>query len=175
LTIVIHIGNHINYDKTDILNIEKSFNYNAINCSDFKYLKINFNTLYKFYGIYDCSQLCLDHKQKHKIHYDLILRLRLRLDNYIINNFNFIKINDNLIIVNQILNYRFSVKLHDYYFICIQDTYFKIANMYKNLPNIIEFINNNKCWLPVAGYQETLLFVQAILCNIKTSNPIFGS
>jgi hypothetical protein len=53
------------------------------------------------------------------------------------------------------------------------NTYFKLANLYNNLPNIINYINNNnKCWLLCVGYQETLLLIHFLSNDIKVKSSL---
>jgi hypothetical protein len=145
------------------------FNYNEYE-TKFKYMKLYVNTLCQFFGIYDVSKLCKEYMLEYKIHYDYILRIRL--DDYFQSNFILNELEENEILVNYIFNYSNSIKLHDHFFMSKPETFFKIASLYNNIHNIIETINNNKCWLPSSGYQETLLLIQTILhqVTIKRAN-----
>ena len=167
-TIIMHNVNDIsnnsigfNPNSNDLNNF---FNYDNMN-KDFSYERINVRALCQFFGMYDVSQLCLDYINNNGVHYDYILRLRL--DDHIVNNFEVHHLDENEILVNFIQNYCNSVKLHDHFFMARPNTYFRLANLYNDLPNIIRFVNENRCWLPGFGYQETILLIQVILHNIR--------
>ena len=76
-----------------------------------------------------------------------------------------------------IQNYSNSLKAQDHYFIAKPNTFFKISNLYIDLPDIIEYVNNNNnYWIPSSGYQETFLFMNIIRQNIgiKESTNLFN-
>ena len=93
--------------------------------------------------------------------------MRLRLDSKVSGDFHIKELEEDQVVVNCIHSYSDSLKVHDHFFLAKQDTYFKISDLYNNLTNIIDFINNNKCWLPGCGYQETLLLIQIFLHKIR--------
>jgi hypothetical protein len=140
------------------------FNYDQYE-TKFQYKKLNVNALCQFFGIYDVSKLCKEYMIDNTIQYDFILRLRL--DDKFYNNFILNELEENEILINCIEYYSDSIKLQDYFFMCKPNTFFKIASLYNNLYNIIETINNNNCWLPNSGYQETLLLLQTMLHQVK--------
>jgi hypothetical protein len=132
------------------------FHYNKFE-KDFKYEKLDLNALCQFFGIYDVSKLCKEYMLHEKIHYDYILRIRL--DDKVDNTFILNELAENELLVNCIQCYSNSIKLQDHFFMAKPETFFKISSLYSNFHNIIEIINNNKCWLPSSGYQETLLLI----------------
>lgn len=149
-----------------LFSIEEIFLYDKINCNDFTLdHKIHKAALCQFYGIYHVSKLCLDYINENQIKYDYIMRLRL--DSKVSGDFHIKELEEDQVVVNCIPNYSDSLKVHDHFFLAKQDTYFKISDLYNNLTNIIDFINNNKCWLPASGYQETLLLIQIFLHKIR--------
>jgi hypothetical protein len=152
------VFNNENYD------LNNFFNFNKATQNDFIYRTIYDFTIGQFFGIYDVSKLCLDYVNENNIQYDYILRLRL--DACIENDFIIRELKENEILVNEIANYSNSIKVNDHFFMAKQDTYFKLADLYNKLPEIVKYINEN-CWLPFMGYQETFLFVYIIMCNIK--------
>ena len=154
---------HINADDNKIYNIEEI--YLHYEDKKFVYTKITNNTLCQFFGFFDASKLCLEYMTEHEINYDYILRLRL--DDIFYNDFIPYQLKENEILINMIHKYSDSINLHDMFFMAKPKTFFTIANLYNDLPNIIQFINSNKCWLPTSGYQETLLYIHVLLCNIK--------
>jgi hypothetical protein len=158
---------------------EKKNNYNTINCNsskigeyfyreidnkNFHYRTISEHASMQFFGITDVSKLCFDYMSDNKINYDYILRLRF--DDNIYGNFILYDLNENELLVNHIHNYSHSLKIHDHFYMAKPETYFKFSNIYNDLLIIINFINNNKCWIPTSGYQETIFFIQAILNNL---------
>lgn len=153
-----------------------SYNDNIYFDKDDKY-GISYTTitncaLSQFYGIYDASQLCKQYVDS-GVKYDYIIRLRL--DDNISGNFKLIELNEDEVIVNTIQNYSNSIKVSDFFFMAKPDTFFKVANLYNNLNDIINYINKNDYWLPGSGYQETLLFINIVMQNIKIieSNKYF--
>jgi hypothetical protein len=157
------------YDDVDVVNkeysIEEAFDYDKRK-GKITYDKFLIPSLCQFFGIYDVSKLCLQYISEHNVEYDYILRLRL--DNEVLGELIFDDLEENEVVMNTLHNYSHSIKAHDHFFLAKPNTYFKIAELYNNLPNIIRFVsNNNKCWLPTVGYPETLLFLQIMLCGIK--------
>jgi hypothetical protein len=155
-------------------NIEDYFLNYKEHENNFSYQKISLNALCQFFGIYDVSKLCKEYILDYKTEYDYILRIRL--DNIFYSDFILNELEENEILINFIQYYFDSVKLHDHFFMAKPETFFKISSLYNNIHNIIATINNNNCWLPGAGYQETLLLIQSLLYNvkIKQSNFFFG-
>lgn len=139
------------------------FNYDKYE-NNFVYGKLSADALCQFFGIFDVSNLCKEYMLDCKTDYDYILRLRL--DNRFCGNFILNELEENEILVNCSQMYSDSIKLHDHFFMAKSCTFFKIASLYNNIHNIIKTINNNRCWLPTAGYQETLLLIQTILQNV---------
>ena len=152
------VFNTTNYELKNFFNFDKGTN------DLFVYRTIYDFAIGQFFGIYDSSKLCLEYVNENNIQYDYILRLRL--DCCIRKDFKIIELEENEILVNNILNYSNSIKVHDHFFMAKQNTFFKIANLYNNLPEIVNYINNN-CWLPFMGYQESILFIHIIMLNIK--------
>ena len=144
------------------------FNYNQ---KEFTYRNLYLDALCQFFGIYDVSKLCKEYMLDNKIHYDFILRIRL--DNKFYSDFRLTELEENEILINCTQHYSDSIKLHDHFFMCKPTTFFKISSLYNNIPNIIKNINNNKCWLPTSGYQETLLLIQTILHQVKIKKAHF--
>jgi hypothetical protein len=138
-----------NYD-----NYEKKFVYNTL-CID---------ALCQFFGIYDVSILCNKYMTHHNITYDYIFRIRM--DDIIYNTFTLYELNENEMLINTFHYYSDSIKINDHFFMAKPETFFKITSLYNNIPNIIEIINNKKCWLPSSGYQETLLLIHILSNNI---------
>lgn len=171
LQIAVDKDEHIYNDKKYTIN--ECFDYKNINSNDLKEHKIHTEILCQFFGIYDVSKMCEEYILENNIKYDYILRVRL--DNTIIGEIIFDNFEENTITVNCIQKYSHSIKLQDHFFMATPNTYFKISNLYNELPQIINFINNNKCWLPGSGYPETLLLIHIILNNIKikTTNKKF--
>ena len=146
------------------------FNYDKYK-NNFVYNKICKHALCQFFGIFDVSNLCKEYMLDCKTDYDYILRLRL--DDTFYSNFVINELKENELLVNCVQYYSNSIKLHDHFFMAKSYTFFKIASLYNNIHNIIKTINNNKCWLPSGGYQETLLFIQTILQNVTVKNASF--
>ena len=146
------------------------FNYDKYE-NNFEYRKLAVNALCQFFGIYDVSNLCKEYMLNTKTEYDYILRLRL--DNTFSDNFVINELKENELLVNDLQYYSNSIKLHDHFFMAKSYTFFKIASLYNNIHNIIKTINNNRCWLPTAGYQETLLLIQTILQNVTVKKASF--
>ena len=146
------------------------FNYDKYE-NNFVYKKLCVNALCQFFGIFDVSNLCKEYMLDCKIDYDYILRLRL--DDTFYSNFVINELKENELLVNSFQYYSNSIKLHDHFFMAKSDTFFKIASLYNNIHNIIKTINNNRCWLPTSGYQETLLLIQTILYNITIKEANF--
>jgi hypothetical protein len=146
------------------------FNYDKYE-KRFIYGKFSYNALCQFFGIYDVSKLCKEYMLNHDINYDYILRIRF--DDKFYSEFVLNELQENEILINLIQHYSDSIKLQDHFFMCKSETFFKIASIYDNLNKIIETINNNKCWLPTSGYQETLLLIQTILHNVKIKGAQF--
>jgi hypothetical protein len=128
------------------------------------YTTIFYNALCQFYGIYESSQLCKQYIDS-GVKYDYIIRLRL--DNYVKGIFKIIELKEDEVMINLIYTYSKSVKVHDSFFMARPNTFFKVANLYNNLNDIINYINDNNYWLPVSGYQETLLFINIVMQNIE--------
>jgi len=158
------IEKDINSGNYTIENFFEINGHNIIN-KKFENEKLTNNFLGQFFGMYDVSKLCLEYIGSNDVKYDYILRLRL--DCFIEHDFEIEALEENQILINHIQNYNHSIKLHDHFFMARQETYFKIANIYNNLENIIEFINNKNCWLPNMGNVETLLLIHIILCKIE--------
>lgn len=163
--------------ETDIDNLEFKnnyedyfFNYDTYE-NKFEYTQLSVNTLCQFFGIFDVSNLCREYMLESKTSYDYILRLRL--DDTFRSNFVINELKENELLVNVIQCYSDSIKLQDHFFMAKVDTFFKIASLYNNIPNIIKTINNNRCWLPTAGYQETLLLIQTTLQNVTIKKASF--
>jgi hypothetical protein len=166
LTKQLNIGVHNLSFKTveNIHNIENLFcNYDKYK-HNFFYNNLSVHALCQFFGIYGVSMLCQEYMMTNNITYDYILRLRL--DDIIYNNFNIYDLKENEMLINTFHYYSDSIKINDHFFMAKPTTFFKIASLYNNIPNIIEIINNKKCWLPSSGYQETLLLIHVLLHNI---------
>ena len=157
------------YFDTNIIN-----QYN-ITTNNIKKEKLFYGAVCQFFGIYDVANICLKYINEHNINYDYIIRLRL--DDIIDNNFTIIPLDENEILINMIQNYSNSLKAQDHYFMAKPNTFFKISNLYIDLPDIIEYVNNNNnYWIPSSGYQETFLFMNIIRQNIgiKESTNLFN-
>jgi hypothetical protein len=122
---------------------------------------ICYGAVSQFFGIYKCANLCKDSIDK----YDYVIRLRM--DDTITNNFELPELNENEIVVNKILNYSDSIKVHDHFFIARPHTYLYISELYNNLNNIIDYIFKINGWIPEKGYHETFLFIHLVMKNIK--------
>ncbi len=146
------------------------FNYDKYE-NNFVYKKLCVNALCQFFGIFDVSNLCKEYMLDCKTDYDYILRLRL--DNTFYSNFVINELKENELLVNSFQYYSNSIKLHDHFFMAKSYTFFKIASLYNNIHNIIKTVNNNRCWLPTSGYQETLLLIQTILHNVTIKEAKF--
>jgi hypothetical protein len=157
-----NFNTHFFKDKYDLEDM--FFDYDTFK-NNFIYKQIDLNSMCQFFGINDVSKLCQDYILQNNINYDYILRLRL--DSRITGSFKINELEENEILVNFIHSYSNSLKPDDHFYMAKPQTFFKISDLYSNLPNIIEFINENKCWLPRCGYQETLLLIQIMLQNIK--------
>lgn len=144
--------------------IEEAFDYDR-KIGNIHYENIYTPALCQFFGVYDVSKLCLSYMTEHNVTYDYIVRLRL--DNAVYGELIFDDLEENEVLINAVQQYSCSIKLQDHFFLAKPNTYFKIANLYTNLPNLIEFVNANKCWIPHCGYQETFLLLQIILNGIK--------
>ena len=126
---------------------------------------LSYDSVSQFYGMFDVSQLCLEYVKSNNITYDYILRLRI--DDIILNNFKLDNLNNDEIVVNMIQDYSNSIKVHDHFYMAKPDTYFIVSNLYNNLSNVITYVNSNNYYIPGSGYQETILFIQIIMNNIK--------
>lgn len=162
-----NFDNPINYnnDSSDYFNINNFFhNYDNITqlCSP---TVIFFQAISQFFGINQAADLCNEYIRETNTSYDYILRLRL--DSILEDDFRIINLEENEVLVNEIQNYNYSIKPNDWYFMAKPTSFFKIANIYNALPCIIDFINNNRCWLHGFGYQETMLLINIIINNIK--------
>ena len=146
------------------------FNYDEYS-STFQYSELYVVALCQFFGIHDVSKLCKEYMLCHNINYDYILRIRL--DNKFCSDFIVDELQDNELLINCIQNYSNSIKLHDHFFMAKPTTFFKISFLYANLPNVINAINNNKCWLPCSGYQETLLLIHTLLNDVTVKEAKF--
>lgn len=167
------VGESNKYDDY-INNLENNFfDYNKFK-NTFRYSKLSIDAICQFYGIYDVSKLCKEFMLENNISYDYILRIRL--DDKVHNTFILNELKENEILINHIIYYSNSNKLQDHFFMAKPETFFKISSLYNDIDKIINFINNNECWLPTAGYQETLLLIQTIMYNIqiKTSSQTFS-
>lgn len=141
------------------------FNYTEYE-TKFEHNRLTTNALGQFYGIYDVSKLLADYMSNNSVVYDFILRLRLdgtfKKEFIIPNGFG-----EGEILINEFQHYSDSIKLHDHFFMCKPQTYFKIASLYTNLKTIIDIINTSRCWLPTSGYQETLFLIHVIFHRVK--------
>jgi hypothetical protein len=149
---------------------EYFFNYDKYE-NNFVYCKLCVGALCQFFGIFDVSNLCKEYMLDYNTDYDYILRLRL--DDTFYSKFVLNELKENELLVNVIQYYSDSIKLHDHFFMAKPHTFFKIASLYNNIQNIIKTINNNRCWLPIGGYQETLLLIHSILQNVIIKNASF--
>lgn len=158
-----------------------SYGHKVFFCEDGKYPidyqhKVMVHALSQFYGMYVAADLCRQYMTLHGTTYDYILRVRL--DAGITNGvFDIIPLEEGQVLVNQLLNYSLSVKVHDHFFMAKPETFFQIVNVYHNLPEIIQYIIHHDYWLPLSGYQETLLFINMIryhVWDIKESYAIFS-
>jgi len=147
--------------------IEEAFDYDKHE-GFYNYEHTHISALCQFFGVYDVSKLCLDYMTEHNVTYDYIVRLRL--DNAVHGEFIFDELEEDEVLVNTVQQYSYSIKLHDHFFLAKPNTYFKIAELYKGLYDIIQFVNNNKCWIPNCGYQETFLLLHILFCGIKITN-----
>ena len=129
------------------------------------YDSIQFPTLCQFFGINQVAVSCKEYMLENNINYDYILRLRL--DSFLDSDFKIIHLEEDELLVNYLVNYNFSIKPNDYYFMARPNAFFKTACIYLHIDFIIKFINNNKCWLPRFGYQETILFITGVINNLK--------
>ncbi len=140
------------------------FNYERYENSFF-YHKLSVDALCQFFGIMDVATLCNQYMVENNLNYDYILRIRF--DNMIYNTFKIFDLEENEMLVNTFHYYSDSIKFNDHFFMAKPNTFFKISSLYKNIPNIIQIINKEKCWLPTSGYPETLLLINVLLQNIK--------
>ena len=153
----------ISYNKT--YTIAESFHYSSISSNQLFYKNLCVNACCQFFGIYDVAKICSEYIRKHDIVYDYILRLRL--DGSVNGEFSIDELNENEVLVNCLQHYSHSIKVQDHFFLAKPDTYFKIANLYTQLPAVFAFTNQNKCWVPTSGYQETILFLHLIMSHIS--------
>jgi hypothetical protein len=132
--------------------------------------KITSRALSQFYGIYDVSMLCFNYVNDNNITYDYIIRLRL--DAYLNGTFLNIHLENNEVVVGNI-DENYNVSVADHFFIAKPETYFKISSLYLHLNTIIDYVNNNNYFIPICGYQETILFLMIMInnINIKCSWP----
>lgn len=139
-------------------------NMNLYNNYTKKYMY--YSALSQFFGIYECARLCNKYIQDNNVEYDYIIRMRM--DNTITNEFTLpISLNEGEVIVNKILDYSDSIKVHDHFFICRPKTYFIISNLCNNIANILRYVSEIGGWIPEHGYHETFLFIHMVLNNIK--------
>ena len=110
--------------------------------------------------------------KENTIEYDFIIRLRL--DDCFFSEFILTTLEEHEILVNSIMSYNNSIKLQDHFFMCKPNTFFNIASLYDNIPTVIETINNNNCWLPLFGYQETILLIQTIMNQVQIKKAGFS-
>lgn len=139
------------------------FNYNNYE-SNFIYRNLSVESVCQFFGIHDVSKLCKEYMMSYNVNYDYILRIRL--DNIIYGNFLIHHLEENEVLVNTFHYYSDSIKINDHFFMAKPETFFKISSLFENIPNVIEIINQKKCWLPHSGYQETLLTTHIVSNNI---------
>uniref|UniRef100_A0A6C0H0D2 Uncharacterized protein n=1 Tax=viral metagenome TaxID=1070528 RepID=A0A6C0H0D2_9ZZZZ len=163
-----HNIDYKNYNLDNILN--NAFHIDKININNLTYEYIPSIFISQLFGIYDVSQLCFEYMNLNSIKYNYILRMRL--DTHIINKsgnenleiFDTFKLKNDEILFNSIQDYSHSAKVSDFYWAAIPDVYFKMANIYNRLHEVINFINsNNKCWYPIMGSIETLIFIYTLI------------